>query len=127
MASTPSGRVDTNSEVLVGHLTSLVESLLTPTAPVPFFNIELLSSEELILKARLEATGSPTFSEMETHKQIHLVTAEARAYNMSRVTRQGFYSAAAGEVEAERSNLDVSQFLSSRAIDRRTQSQGGRS
>lgn len=127
MASTPSGRVDTNSEVLVGHLTSLVDSLQDSSLPVPFFSMELLTNEELILKAKLEATGFPTLSEMETHKQIHLVTAEVRAYNMSRVTRQGFFAAAAIEVEAERDNLNRDQFLSARVIDKRTPSQGGRS
>lgn len=127
MASTPSSRVDTNSEVLVGHLTSLVESLQSPSTPIPFFSMDALDNEELIQKAHLEATGFPTFSEMETHKQIHLVTASVRAYNMSRVTRLGMYAAALAEAEAEKASLDRNQFLSARVIERRTPSQGGRS
>ena len=118
--TTPSGRVSANTEVLLQHLYSLADSLSNPNLAMPFFNIDQLSNEELIRKAKLEASTYSTISEMETQKQIHLVTAEIRAYNMSRVDKQGMLSFASDQVDKEIVGFELEQLLSERAIDQRT-------
>lgn len=125
--TTPSGRVSANTEVLLQHLYSLADSLNNPNLATPFFNIDQLSNEELIRKAKLEASTYSTISEMETQKQIHLVTAEIRAYNMSRVDKQGMLSFASDQVDKEIVGFELEQLLSERAIDQRTLAQRGRS
>ena len=124
--TTPAGRVSANTEVLLQHLYSLADSLANPTTPIPFFSIDQLGNEELIRKAKLEAGTYATMSEMETHKQIHLATAEIRAYNMSRVDKQGMLSFAADQIEKEIAGFTIEQLLSERTIDQRTLAQRGR-
>lgn len=127
MAATPAGRVAENTEVLLQHLYSLANTLEDPSIAIPNFDVSGLGNEELIRKAKLEANTYSTISEMETQRQMHLVTAEIRAYNMSRVNKQGMLSFAESQVAKEIEGIKIEQLLSGRAIEQRTLAQRGRS
>ena len=127
MATTPAGRVAENTEVLLQHLYSLANTLEDPSIAMPHFDVSGLGNEELIRKAKLEANAYSTISEMETQRQMHLVTAEIRAYNMSRVNKQGMLSFAESQVVKEIEGIKLEQLLSGRAIEQRTLAQRGRS
>lgn len=127
MATTPAGRVAENTEVLLQHLYSLANTLADPNIAIPNFDVSGLGNEELIRKAKLEANTYSTISEMETQRQMHMVTAEIRAYNMSRVSKQGMLSFVESQVDKEIEGLKLEQLLSERAIEQRTLAQRGRS
>jgi len=123
--TTPSERVSANTEVLLQHLNSLANTLSNPAIPIPMHDVSALDNEELIRKAKLETVTYSTLSEMETQRQIHLVTAERRSYNMSKVDKQGMLSFAADQIDKEISGMSIEQLLSGRVIDQRTLAQRG--